>query len=108
MPRATTLSGGIDARFRVCSALSALCFWNPAVARSSRVPTSSWLRSVAQPDKAVNEAAKNAAVRMILIYLSMLVSSRFAPLEGGERDEDHGDGQGQGVRGGPLRARPRR
>jgi hypothetical protein len=32
---------------------------------------------------------------MILIYLSMLVSSRFAPLEGGERDEDHGDGQGQ-------------
>jgi hypothetical protein len=104
MPRATILSGGIDARFRVCSALSALCFWNPAAARSSGVPAASWLRSVAQPDKAVNETVNNAAVTMILVLAlrapvtagpSVLASSGFAPLEGCERDEDRGGGHGQ-------------
>src|SRR2546428_4895866 len=70
MPRAPFLSGGIDASFRVGSALSALRLWNPAAARSSGVPTAPWLRSVAQRDKAVNETVNNAAVTTILVLRS--------------------------------------
>ena len=64
MPRATILNGGIDARLRSCSGLSAFRFWKPAFTRSCSVLTASCPRSVVQLDNAVSELAMTQAATM--------------------------------------------